>query len=177
MVPIQPGQPTTPRPPATEPQPPTPPAKGEPGPKGDKGDPGDPGPPGPPGPPGEAVKIDIDALCARLAESVGCKCDKEPPAPVPPVVNPPTSSDPTLSHYAIVADTDADYWSRTEGELVGARAKFKKIHLVHSTEVPWQVKTLPQLVAYDTQGAALSIVKGQRDVEMALRQIARGEKP
>lgn len=108
----------------------------------------------------------IDQKISLLAN-----CPK--PTPAPPggdMTNPPK-----LSHYALVVDFDAEHWPRTESELVLARKVFPKIHVVERRQVPFVVDALPQLVAYDTAGASLSITKGQHAVELALRKIARRE--
>lgn len=145
-----------------------------PGPQGTPGEPGEagcqgpPGPPGPMGPPILAVEIEA-AVKAELA-----KLPKLPkPQPIVPGVE--LSGPPKLSHLVLIVDRELDSWPRTESELVGARKVFPKIHVVAVESFGFRVTPTPQLVAYDTLGAPISIEKGARDVEMTLRQVARKE--
>lgn len=125
--------------------------EGKQGPKGDKGDKGERGEPGPaglPGPPGK---------------------DSPPGSPAP------GSEAPKVSHLVLVADMDDPSWSRIEGHLVDARAKFDRIHFCPSNQVPFRVTTLPQIVTYDTKQTPMAVAKGQQQVESLLQRVARGE--
>lgn len=126
-------------------------------------------------------KCDNTTMFASLIERIKCleskidNAEKSAPTPAPaPPPSIPENEAPRLSHYVVVADFDAPSWSRTESELVSARKTFPKIHVVKSSDVPFTVTPFPQLIAYDTTGAAMSIVKGQADVESSLRRVARG---
>lgn len=122
----------------------------------------------------KACECDESKILAKLAE-LESKLSNPAPVPTPPTTPAiPGSEAPKLSHYVVVADFNSPTWSRTESELVMARKTFPKIHVVKSSDVPFTVTPFPQLIAYDTTGAAMSIVKGQADVESSLRRVARG---
>jgi thioredoxin len=111
------------------------------------------------------IKDKLDGLCKPV----------EPPKPTNPANCGGEVGVPKLSHYTVVVDMDADSWPRTESEIVMARKTFPKVHVVTRDRIPFEVDVMPQLIAYDTSGAAMSILKGQHAVELALRRIARGD--
>lgn len=115
-----------------------------------------------------AIQGQLDAINKAISEL------NKPEQPVEPPTCP-GSEPPKLSHYVVVGNFDDESWPRTEGELVLARKSFPKIHVVTKDKIPFEVDVTPQLVAYDTTGAAMSIRKGQHAVEDALRRIARKE--
>lgn len=172
MKPIQPAQPPV------VPVEPKPVPKPEPGPVGPPGKDGAPGaagpagPPGPPGPPGKDGSPGKDADGAALQTILARLDALEKPANDVEIGG---TATPKLSHYVLIIDRSLSSWPRTESELVRARKAFPKIHVVPIEQIPFTLKPMPQLVAYDTTGAPISIEKEQRDVELALQRVARNE--
>lgn len=169
--------------PVTKPQPQT---VGQPGPAGPRGPTGPVGPAGPqgsvgpPGPPGEKGKDGAngkDCDASQLAELLKRleALEKPKPKPHPDPVNPGGTATPKLSHFVLIIDRSLKSWPRTESELVRARKAFPRIHVVAVEQIPFTLKPMPQLVAYDTTGAPIAIEKDQRDVELALQRVARNE--
>jgi len=83
-----------------------------------------------------------------------------------------------IDHMVLVTDTDADHWTRMQGEYEAAKEKFPAIILYDVRGKGMQFKELPQLVIYPTgDGAEPAIVKGTDGVAKVLQAITRGEMP
>jgi hypothetical protein len=126
--------------------------QGDQGLKGDKGDDGDPGQ--------NAAAVSEDRIREIIQEVLaGHKPPDEP-------------TDENV-HLVLVADTNANYWSRLKVEYDVAKGYFSSIRLAPPPDfsVP-----LPQLVSYQG-GIPVTRIRGLRSVREVLHLISRGENP
>jgi hypothetical protein len=150
--------------------------RGPPGPPGAPGATGPRGVPGPAGPAGvgiigppgrgvESIEVAPDGTVTVLYTdgSTHVAGQINPPQP-PPVTG-------AISHFVLVRDTSASYWTRMADELNRARGFYSGIEEADPPDFSVQ---LPQLIGY-RDGSPVYIARGVRDVSTALSAITRGE--
>lgn len=109
----------------------------------------------------DAEPIDLDALAAKLADKVGCKCKPQEPAPQPNKER----------HVVIVADQASPTWYRLRSEIESAQHSFSGIRIADPPKFSIQ---LPQIVVYEDR-IPIRVIAGARPVSDVLVRVARGE--
>lgn len=126
------------------------------------------------------IQESLDHIKSKLEEDSSTGDDQDNPDPIggdpgddgqKPVY--PIQIESGISHFVLVVDKDDRGWPTLERLVKEAKTVHRFITVVDKNDVPFYVRTLPQLIAYDMKSEAKAVSRGQGKVEAALLSITR----